>query len=206
MSSEYHKIQSIYKRDEKGRFIVGAYPLPEIEYLAGLQWEWTEKVDGTNIRLQIENGACRIGGKTDNAQIPAPLIESIQAMSFHSKLAEVLPAGGILYGEGYGGSIQKAGATYGNPQRFVLFDVRVGDWWLLPDDVRDVGAKLEIPVVPTVGRGTLHEAEAVVKAGLRSTWGDFEAEGLVCRPLVPLFGRRGDRVIVKIKGKDYRNG
>ena len=49
---EYHKIQSIYKRDEKTRkFIEGQWSLPEFEYLQNNRWLWTDKVDGTNIRV-----------------------------------------------------------------------------------------------------------------------------------------------------------
>ena len=32
----------------------------------------------------------------------------------------------------------------------------------------------------------------------------IEAEGIVARPRVPMFTRKGERVIVKIKAKDFR--
>ena len=201
----YHKIQSIYKRTQQGVFILGEYATKEIEYLADMQWEWTEKVDGTNIRIGIDaDGTYRVGGRTERAQIPAVLLDSIAALNLREKLPGVTDGPICLYGEGYGGSIQKAGATYGNPQRFVLFDVRIGDWWLLQPDVNDIASKLGIDVVPIVGRGTLAEGEEHVRHGMVSTWGAFEAEGIVCRPMVPLFDRRGRRVIVKLKTKDYR--
>lgn len=49
---EYHKIQTCFKRDEKTkRIIEGDWTLPEFEYLKDCQWVFTEKVDGTNIRV-----------------------------------------------------------------------------------------------------------------------------------------------------------
>ena len=49
---EYHKIQSVFKRDiANGKIIEGKYSLPEFEYLKDNQWVFTEKVDGTNIRI-----------------------------------------------------------------------------------------------------------------------------------------------------------
>jgi hypothetical protein len=48
--SEYHKIQTIYKRyltNPKKPLIVGQWSEPEFEYLAGNRWQFTEKVDGT---------------------------------------------------------------------------------------------------------------------------------------------------------------
>ena len=66
---EYHKIQSIFKRDDKThKFVVGEWSLPEINYLAHNQWEFTEKVDGTNIRVMWSPTIklLRFGGKSDN--------------------------------------------------------------------------------------------------------------------------------------------
>ncbi len=37
-----------------GEFKDGEFAQPEFETLKDVQWEWTEKVDGTNIRIMIE--------------------------------------------------------------------------------------------------------------------------------------------------------
>ena len=75
---EYPKINTIWKRDDRGRVIEGEYATPELEYLADLAWEWTEKVNGTNIRIGWDGakpplGDYEIGGRTADAQIPAKL-------------------------------------------------------------------------------------------------------------------------------------
>ncbi len=203
---EYPKIQSLYKRDPRGRFMLGDWSTPEIEYLSSLDWVWTEKVDGTNIRIGIDDtGTYRIGGRTNNAQIPAALLDAIASMGLEAKMRAQFTDGAVcLYGEGYGPGIQKGGGNYRQDKSFVLFDVKVGKWWLTDDTVREVGALLGLDVVPTIGHGTLNKAEAIVRAGLPSRWGGFTAEGIVARPAVPMWDRKGDRIITKVKGVDFR--
>jgi len=88
-------------------------------------------------------------------------------------------------------------------QDFVLFDVKVGDWWLQRADVEGVASKLGIDVVPVIGTGTLHEMVAVCSQSFASAWGDFTAEGIVARPVTELRTRSGQRVITKLKYKDF---
>lgn len=207
---KYHKIQSIYKRDPETnhKTFLDDFSRPEIEYLAGLKWEWTEKVDGMNMRIiwTRENpDNIIIKGRSDNASIPGDLIEHINNLvkpeQFNLQFADCEQV--CLYGEGYGGSIQKAGETYGLEKRFVMFDVKVGDVWLDREAVMDVSNKLSIPIVPVVGYGSLYIAEIKVKLEFKSQWGDFEAEGIVARPPVELQNKRGERIITKIKCCDY---
>lgn len=210
--SEYHKIQTIFKRDMASKtksLIVGDWTKPEFEYLANNVWQFTEKVDGTNIRVSLFHGEIAFGGRTDAAAIPAPLVgrlnERFMSADGKEKLMAAFPdCEAILYGEGYGPKIQKGGGLYRADQDFVLFDVRVGHWWLGRSDVEDVATKLGLDVVPIIGEGTLHSAVIHARAGIRSTWGDFEAEGIVARPKVELKTRSGERLIAKIKCRDFR--
>ena len=163
--NEYHKIQTVFKRDmgtKHKTLLEGQFSLPEFEYLADNAWVFTEKVDGTNIRVMLKNGAIVFGGKTDAAQIPAQLVAVLndRFLPLASRMQEMFSGDACLYGEGYGAKIQKGGGNYRPDQDFVLFDVRVGDWWLQRADVEDVAAKLGINVVPIVGVGTLHDAVA----------------------------------------------
>ena len=131
---EYHKIHSIYKRDEKGNLIPGQWALPEFEYLRNNEWEFTEKVDGTNIRVMFDGTNVTFGGKTDNAQIPSKLVMALYNMFPDEMMGNVFGRDFdtfvCLYGEGYGAKIQKAGGNYRPDQSFVLFDVKIGKWWL----------------------------------------------------------------------------
>lgn len=210
--TEYHKIQTLFKRDlnaPKKPMIEGEWTTEDLKYLANNEWEFTEKVDGTNIRIAITPSPyeiswdIKIGGRTDNAMIPAKLLDWIRTnMNLrHDSLEQDVPV--ILYGEGYGPGIQ-SGGLYSTEQKFVLFDVRVGTWWLKRDDVEDVANDVGAEYVPLIGRGTLHDAIDMVKSGLKSEWGNFEAEGIVARPAVQMFNRKGERIITKIKGRDFK--
>lgn len=204
---EYHKIDTLFKRDMNARgkpLIIGDWTSDVLRYLANNEWEFTEKVDGTNIRVIIRDDAIEFGGKTDNAAIPAPLVKRLQERFLPQKgvLLSMFPDGACLYGEGYGAKIQ-SGGSYRADQDIVLFDVRVGAWWLQRPAIEDVAAKLGLDVVPVIGRGTLHDAVQMAVTGFNSTWGSFRAEGIVARPVVELTTRAGERVITKIKHRDF---
>jgi len=225
----YHKIQTLFKRHtegkKKGKMIRGEWTTPELEYLAGNQWEFTEKVDGTNIRigynLNPDNlDRVEFAGRSDNAVIPKFLMEYLEDTFTPGLFKDADLRDVILFGEGYGPKIQKVGSLYRDDHSFVLFDVKIGEWWLSRKDVDDVAAKLGIESVPTIGQGTLHDAIDIVSSGitfnkgggverwgsgtLQSRWGNFAAEGIVARPVVPMFDRKGQRIITKIKAVDFK--
>jgi hypothetical protein len=205
--SEYHKINTLFKRDMNSPrkiLIEGDWTNETFGYLSRNLWDFTEKVDGTNIRVMISGGVVAFGGRTDNASIPTPLVQRLQErfLARADFLATIFPDGACLYGEGYGAKIQ-SGGNYRQDQDFVLFDVRCGEWWLQRQAVEDVAVKLDIDVVPVIGCGNLLEAVTMVKAGFNSRWGAFKAEGIVARPRVELKARDGSRIITKIKHRDF---
>jgi hypothetical protein len=169
---------------------------------------FTEKVDGTNIRIYYRNGKITYGGRTNRAQIPVTLIERLNdRFLLQLKLfSEIFTDSDVcLYGEGYGAKIQKGGGNYRPDQDFVLFDVMVGTWWLQRQDVEDLAGRLGIDVVPIIGNGTLLEMVEQAKIGIPSAWGNFQAEGYVARPSIELKTRGGYRIITKIKTRDFSN-
>ena len=204
---EYHKIQSVFKRDEKThKFIEGEWSLPEFEYLKDNQWTMTEKIDGTNIRIGwIPEVGINIGGRTDNAQIPTFLYQKLTERFTKEKLMGLFPETSVmLCGEGYGAKIQKGGGNYiSSGVDFILFDVKIDDWWLKREDVEDIAEKLGIQVVPIIHTGTIGEGISSVKSGVPSEFGSFEAEGLVLKPIVELKSRNGHRIITKLKHRDF---
>src|SRR3979490_847427 len=141
---EYPKIQTAFKRAERGLIILGDWSTPEIAYLSDKLWDWTEKVDGTNIRLHWDGIKMMVGGRTDDAQIPTFLVAAIQSWNLEEKLATVFGVEDktniTLYGEGYGPKIQKGGGNYRSDAGFILFDVLIIDketgwgWWLSRDN------------------------------------------------------------------------
>ena len=120
---EYPKINALYMRGDRGKFL-DDFARTEFEYLRGLDWLWTEKVDGTNIRLGWKPGVdtdldahTLIFGRTDNAQIPPHLLNRLIAVYRGVPWADAFPtiAEGTtvtLYGEGYGAKVNKGGGNY----------------------------------------------------------------------------------------------
>ncbi len=205
----YHKIKTLWKRESKKpcNMIIGEYALPEFELLKDLKWVATEKVDGTNVRIMWDGDKVRLGGKTDNAQMPLHLVEKLNEL-FGGEVNEQLfeqtfDCGDVcLYGEGFGEKIQ-SGGNYGKVN-FVLFDVKIGEWWLKREDVEDIARKLCVKIVPIMFESTLDELSEKAAEGFKSNWGEFMSEGLVARPSCELLARNGERIIVKLKHKDFQ--
>ena len=204
---KYHKIQTVYLRDPDNRhrtLLDGQFALPEFAYLANNHWVFTEKIDGTNIRVDWDCERVLFGGRTDRAQMPTFLFAKLQELFPAEKFATLYPETPMtLYGEGYGAKIQKGGGNYiPDGVSFILFDVMIGNY-LKREDVEDIAKHLEIGVVPMVGTGTLAEAVDIARAGFMSRVGTQWAEGLVMRPAVELISRTGKRIISKVKYKDF---
>lgn len=217
---EYPKINTVFKRDMEagGVIITDQLAEEEFKYLLDNEWVWTEKVDGTNIRLHFDGESIAVGGRTDSAQIPGGLMFALGPFNNPSLWRSVFAEGGgptdvTIYGEGYGPKIQNGGRYTVDPA-FIVFDIRIGRWWLKREDVIDVAAKLGMRTVPIVLIESLKEAirrvlfAANTHVGLRSVVSgveEFTMEGLVGTPSVPLFARNGSRVIAKLKVKDFED-
>jgi len=214
----YHKIQSIFKRDPDNNyktFIDGAWSVDAFGLLKDLEWTFTEKIDGTNIRIGWNNiaGDVTFGGRTDNADIPGQLA-TYMAEHFGFERMFKLSGPVTLIGEGFGGKIQK-GSRYSQEQRFILFDVYVEPIedhpmgiFLERNIVEEIATLLDIPVVPIVHKGPLLDGihlcrDCKVFTSLVAHDKTLNAEGVVARPSVELFDRLGRRVITKIKTKDF---
>jgi hypothetical protein len=209
---EYPKIETIYERDTDGskQLIPGRYRSNTVEFLKDNQWFFTEKIDGTNISVCWDGHSVEFHGRTERADIPAPLMTKLTEM-FGSDEAEELfeqmfgdkPV--ILYGEGYGAKIQGRGGAYiPDDVSFILFDVFCCDNWQPRERVVDIALTFGIDFVPVVLTGTLDEGIAYVKSHPKSTIGTADMEGVVARPAVEMRDRCGHRVIVKIKYKDFK--
>lgn len=209
-NKKYHKIINIYERDiVTNKLVEGKYIEPIIEYLKDLEWIGTEKVDGTNIRIYWDGVQVTFGGRTDNAQLPQNLVtwlnnkfqtitaRNIFATKFGSKKV-------ILYGEGYGAGIQKSGGLYCKEQKFVLFDVCIDNKFLERGNVIGIAKMFDIEIVPILCTGNLDKLVNFVKTNPKSNWGDFEIEGLVARPKLELFNSLKERIIIKIKCRDFK--
>ena len=205
--AEYHKIQTVWLRDpatNNKRLLEGQWSRPEFEYLQDAEWVFTEKVDGTNCRVDWTGSAMVFNGKTDAAQLPMALVHELEKIFAVDALRAINESPFTLYGEGYGARIQSGGDYIQSGVSFILFDVWCG-MWLMREDVEEIADKLRIGVVPILQYGPLHNAIEICRSDYPSAIaaGRRNIEGLVMRPRVELSNRRGERVITKIKRKDF---
>ena len=208
---EYHKIETLFERDMEGnkKLIEGKFRNECIEYLKDNQWIFTEKIDGTNVRVHWDGHTVMFGGRTDNAQMPTPLLQTLNKLFLGITNEEIFeqkfgsqPV--TFYGEGYGGKIQ-SGSAYKKDQDFILFDIAVGDTFLARENIEEIAKSFNLKVVPIVLTGTIQDAVNYVKTKPNSTIAEEpkESEGLVGAPKARLTDFRGNRIIVKVKVHDF---
>lgn len=206
---EYNKIETLWKRDLEGtkKLMPGVFNNPTVEFLKDNIWQFTEKIDGTNIRIYWDGHKITFGGRTEDAQIPSHLINKLNEMFLTDEVEQIfeqkfgeMPV--MLFGEGYGPKIQKGGGKYRDDVSFILFDVLISDNYQPRSSVEDIAKAFGLDIVPIIMEGTIEEAVEFVKTKPMSTIGTAPMEGLVGRPKMELRDRAGKRVIVKIKVKD----
>lgn len=208
---EYHKIETLYVRDEKSKKLIeGQFRNPTVEYLKDNQWTFTEKIDGTNTRIYWDGHKIEFGGRTEKAQIPTSLLDRLNNLfggqvneeMFEQKFGE---SEVILFGEGYGPKIQNGG-LYRDDVDFILFDVIINGNYQTRESVEDIAKFFNIDVAPIVLKGTLQDAVDYVKQHPLSLIAKNGAymEGLVGRTSVETQDRTGHRNIVKIKYCDFK--
>ena len=211
--NKYQKIYNPFIRDRETKQVLhGQWSLPEFEYLQNNEWIFTEKIDGTNIRVLWNNGVIQFRGKTDEAEIYQPLLDRLHEI-FDGKNnlfeknfgnSEV-----CIYGEGYGDRIQKVGKLYADgdyKHNFRVFDIKIGNWWLTMEDIIILCTELGLSLVPVFGVSTLNNMISFCSKFPQPISGigkNCPVEGYVGTPIVPLNSRNGERVIVKVKYKDF---
>lgn len=213
---EYQKIQTVFKRDIHNVIIPSEFTRPEFEWLKNCKFRAEEKIDGTNIRVEIDikdnKLSYEFAGRTSRSILPQHLLERLNEIFSYDRLKDTFNTdtnGHItLYGEGFGYKIQSFGNKYNSTQAdFILFDVKIGDWWLQREDVEHIADQLDIKVVPVMGYMTIMEAIKFVDEGFKSTISedkDLNAEGLVLKTPDNLLMRDGERIVLKLKSTDFR--
>lgn len=224
----YPKINTLFKREgwnlekrpKKAKIIEGEYACPEFAAIDA--WTVTEKIDGTNIRIifdrQKNPGKVILGGRTDDAQIPATMINQLLDLFSFEKMNEVFKDNQkvTIFGEGVGCKIQNDKHVNQEPQ-FFLFDVCCDGWWLQRDNVSDVGKQFGLKHYESICTEILNINNK--KAWTKAEIVDFvkginiknqnylqfrEMEGVVARSEPMMMFRDGSGPIMfKLKCKDF---
>lgn len=209
----YHKIQTVYLRDPNNNMktlLEGQWSKPEFEYLKDNLWYCTEKIDGTNMRILWDGNEVEFRGKTDNADLNKYLVPFLEETFTPQKMKDVFGSDNkqiCLYGEGYGKGIQKGGNYMEQSTEFILFDVLIDGWWLQPNAVKKIASDLFICYVPEFEPMTLLKVIEKVRNGFISQISEnrtYLAEGIIAKPMVEMTNRKGERIITKIKHKDFK--
>ena len=225
--NDYPKIQTLFKRDDSGIIIPSQYTLDEFTYLKDNLWECTEKIDSTNIHIdlapvidtdidEVVDYKMIFNGRTERAVIPEHLLVKLKSIFDKDTLVNYFYKDNednkecpiTLYGEGYGKKIQNGGGNYiKDDVDFILFDIRIGKWWLSRTSIEGIAKDLGLKVVPLIGYMTIPKAMEYVSNGFKSIIAenkDYDAEGLVLKTPNGLLLRSGERIITKIKTSDFR--
>jgi len=208
--SQYPKIQTLYKRElvESGKpagIIIGQYSKPEFENI--INWEVSEKLHGTNVRVIWDGKNIKFRGKTDRADLPDFLLKNLEKLFDKKKFKKVFEDKlTILYGEGIGDRIQDIGKKYSKESFFVLFDIKIGEFWLEREDIEEIARKIKTKTVPLIGIMKKDKIEEFVKSKPSSILAKekLEMEGIVARAHPQILFRDRIPIMFKLKVNDYR--
>jgi len=231
--SAYPKTENLFERDlETKKLISGKLRISEYGQIQ--HWWVTEKIDGTNIRIDydLQTNTLDVLGRTDAASLPKNFIDEalphltpeLCRDALFTLLGEKMTDEGwafTVYGEGYGPGIQKNGGRYAEKKSFAIFDVvtyrivpgltidersvRSRGYWRPWNDVKKVAAGLRLHTVPVLGQIHRTVIEGKVKEGFLSALGDNPpAEGVIARTDPYLFLWDRKRAMFKLKTKDLQ--
>lgn len=216
----YPKIDTLYRR--LNNFNVNVFNFTRKEFSIISEWTLTEKIDGTNIRIGLNpDGTIELGGKTDNAQIPASLVTFFNELdkdAIHNAFKQDEEGNYpnvTIFGEGYGPKIQNGG-KYRDDASIIVFDVVVdGIWWLSRDNVHDVACKIGLDSVPMIynnimwyprSESDLHD---IIDNSIVAYWNNkdpIRPEGIVARPDPMVYYADGRPIMWKLKFSDFNKG
>lgn len=196
----YPKINSVFQRDDKGKFIGGAFSSPEFDYLYESEWVGYEKWDGTNTRFYADG----IQGRSENSQWNQNVANDLATIFESVRDQNVLTPDGIevLYGETVGPKLQGNPHGITGPHEFVLFDARLASGrWLEYHELEVVAAKVGLTLAAEVDVMSLEEWVSWMRN--HEAPEDVYSEGYILRPEVPLLDMYGHRIQTKLKWLDF---
>ncbi len=214
--TKFSKFSSPFKKDEK--FLNTkelAQQLPEG------YWIKTEKIDGTNIRIiftkpdeegkrEVLIGSRKlILNKDDKGS--KQYLDCIKEINLN-KLEEYfsdINSTIVIYGEGYGAGVQKGG-IYSKEKNYMVFDIKIGNAYQDFEYVHKVCMDNQLNTVPVHS-----DVEKITYAGCLKALKNFNntlinegdggiPEGLVYKYEPVLLNKYGERLIFKIKRKDFK--
>ncbi len=164
-----------------------------------------EKIHGTSahVRYSEEKGISFFAGGEKHSRF----VDLFDAEALSEKLSHMGTV--FIYGEAYGGKQQRMADTYGKDLKFVVFDVKINDGWLIVPRAAKLVDKLGLEFVhfelvdteiETLDR--LRDQPSVQAE--RNGMGVHDSEGIVLRPVFECSDAYGERIIAKYKREGFR--
>ncbi len=214
--TKYSKFNSPFKKDEK---YLNTNELSQ--YFPKGRWIKTEKVDGTNIRIiltkQDEEGNREIfvgsrklilEEKDKGSQTYFHCIKDVNLHKIKEYFKDVNSTV-IIYGEGYGAGVQKGG-IYSKEKNYRVFDIRIGEAYQDFEFVKKVCIDNQLNLIPV-----MTEVEEITYEECLNSLENFthtllnegdggQPEGFVYKFEPVLLNKYGERLIFKVKHKDFK--
>jgi len=167
----------------------------------------TEKIHGTSAHVKWKNGKLSFfsGGSSYEDFLALFDKEFIEKKFQELGYDEV-----VIFGEAYGGKVQKMSDTYGKELKFVVFEVKIGNRWLeVPKMDKFIRDTFGFDVVDWVKIPTTIEAidaerdKPSVQAIKNGCGNNKPREGIVLRPPIEVTLNNGARIIAKYKSEEF---
>ena len=169
----------------------------------------TEKIHGTSAHILWKDGQLNFfsGGAKHSS-----FIEIFDVDKLTEKFEELGIDKIVMYGEAYGGKLQRMSHTYGNKLEFIVFEVQINNMWLSVPKAEEVANDLELEFVyykeissdiESIEKEMNSTSIQAIRNGVITENEFRKREGIVLRPLVELTKNNGERIIVKHKREDF---
>lgn len=221
--TKYHHIDAPTKQDDeygrehkKRKLIIphlfalgsnqdGIYRDPMVAFLADNDWEIRRKVDGENIRIRWDGEQALWNGKTNAFQCSLEFHEYMDNTFLEEIFEEKFGRDKevIIFGEKMGPKTQ--GNELGlDKDEIIIYDVCIDGYWLDKWSVKSIADYFNVRTVyDLMGPDVQHpwRLPMIINAVAHGQFEDWE--GIVAVPMVECRDQKGNRVIVKVKNKDY---
>lgn len=213
--TKYIKFSSPFVKDEKFK-----NTMDEAQYLPEGNWIKTEKIDGTNIRIILtkpvdEKREILIGSRklilNPDDVTSKQFYDCLENVNLN-KIAEYFKETNstvVIYGEGYGAGVQKGG-IYSPKKDFRVFDIKIGNAYQDFEFVEKVCIDNQLNIVPVLGKtrvmsyGECIESLSKFQDTLIRDGCGGKPEGIVYKHEPVLLNKYGERLIFKVKFKDFK--
>ena len=180
---------------------------PEAQRILEFKWVWVlEKIHGTSAHISFKDDRISFSAGGSDHEAFVKLFDPDGLMTAFQELGH--PAI-TIFGEAYGGKINRMSKVYGPAIRFVAFEVQIGESWLSPPNAQDVCNKLKLDFVAFERCSTdIGELTKLRDSPSAQAWrldmGEHPREGIVLHPPFEVRLNNNERLIAKYKTEAYQ--